>query len=116
MAEKIFASAGTLEQAIRESEEFHRLKQLYEEVFSDEETRNLFTNFRDMQLRLQEKQMKMEPISEEEVKEAQETVSLIQANEKIVQLMQAEQEMSVVIMEINKIVMKPLEELYSDKI
>lgn len=116
MAEKILASAGTLEQAIRESEEFQLLKQRYEDVFADEEARSMFTNFRDLQLRLQEKQMKAEPISEEEVQQAQEVASLIQSNEKIMQLMQAEQEMSTVIMEINKIVMKPLEELYSDKI
>ena len=60
--------------------------------------------------------MRAEPISEEEVQQAQQAVAVIQSNEKIVQLMQAEQEMSAVIAEINKIVMKPLEELYSDKI
>lgn len=116
MAEQIYASAGTLEQAIRESAEFNRLKELYEEVFADETAKAMFVNFRDIQLRLQEKQMRAEPISEEEVQQAQQAVAVIQLNEKIVQLMQAEQEMSAVIAEINKIVMKPLEELYSDKI
>ena len=51
-------------------------------------------------------------ITQEEVDQAQKTVALVQQHEKISALMQEEQRMGQVIAEINKIIMKPLEEMY----
>lgn len=101
-----------MEKAIRGSQEYLNLKRLYDEVNSDESARRMFENFRNIQLQLQQKQMMGENISQEEVEQAQKTVALVQQHEKISQLMQAEQQMSTVITEINKIMMKPLEDLY----
>ena len=55
------------------------------------------TDFRDVQLRLQQKQMAGEEITQEEVTQAQKTVALVQQHEKISQLMEAEQRMSMLI-------------------
>ncbi|XCV41803.1 YlbF family regulator [Bacillus subtilis subsp. subtilis] len=104
--------AYDLENALRGSEEFTRLKNLYDEVNADESAKRMFENFRDVQLRLQQKQMAGEEITQEEVTQAQKTVALVQQHEKISQLMEAEQRMSMLIGELNKIIMKPLEELY----
>ncbi|MBM4764109.1 YlbF family regulator [Bacillus sp. B15-48] len=112
MAVNIYDSAYGLEKVIRDSEEFSSLKRLYDAVNSDESARNMFENFRNMQMQLQQKQMMGENISQEEVEQAQRTVALVQQHEAISQLMQAEQRMSTVITEINKIIMKPLEDLY----
>ena len=51
-------------------------------------------------------------ITEEEVQQAQQTVAIVQQDQNIAKLMEAEQRMSMVIGELNKIIMKPLEELY----
>jgi cell fate (sporulation/competence/biofilm development) regulator YlbF (YheA/YmcA/DUF963 family) len=51
-------------------------------------------------------------IAPEEVEQAQKTVQLVQQNPTISQLMEAEQRMSMVIADLNKIIMKPLEDLY----
>lgn len=112
MAVNIYDSAYEMEKAIRSSNEYVNLKRLYDEVNADDSARTMFDSFRNIQLQLQQKQMMGEEISQEEVEQAQKTVALVQQHEKISQLMQAEQQMSVVITEINKVIMKPLEELY----
>lgn len=110
--ENLYENARGLEKALRQSDEYMNLKKLFYAVNNDESARNLFENFRNIQMRLQEKQMMGQNISEEEVIQAQKAAALVQQNGKIAQLMDAEQRMSTVISELNKIIMKPLDELY----
>lgn len=112
MAVNIYDSAYALETAIRQSNEYTQLKQMYNEVNADPETKKMFDQFRQIQMNLQQKQMMGQDISQEEVQQAQSTVALVQQNVKIARLMEAEQRMSMVIGELNKLIMKPLEELY----
>ena len=114
MTVNLHDSAYDLEQALRQSEEYSRLKNLYDEVNGDPSAKKMFDNFRDIQLNLQQKQMNGEDITQEEVEQAQKSVALVQQHEKISQLMEAEQRMSMLIAELNKIIMKPLEELYGN--
>ncbi|KAB7704938.1 hypothetical protein F9802_15350 [Bacillus aerolatus] len=108
----LYDLAYELEKGLRQSEEYTMLKKLYEEVNADEQANQIFSNFRDVQMRLQEKQMTGQEITEEEVQQAQKTVALVQQHELISKLMQAEQRMSMMIADVNKIIMKPLEEMY----
>jgi cell fate (sporulation/competence/biofilm development) regulator YlbF (YheA/YmcA/DUF963 family) len=112
MAVNLHDAAYALEQTIRESEEYTRLQTTYKEVYSDASTKEMFEKFRDIQMKLQDKQLMGEEITQDELEQAQATVSLVQQNEKIGNLMEAEQRMSVVIADLNQIIMKPLEELY----
>lgn len=112
MLVNLYDSANELEKSVRQSEEYGLLKQAYDEVNKDQSAKNMFENFRNIQLQLQQKQMMGQNISEEEVMQAQKSVALVQQNAKISKLMEAEQRMSMVIAELNKIIMKPLEELY----
>ncbi|WP_433748630.1 YlbF family regulator [Falsibacillus pallidus] len=101
-----------LQKALRESDEYKNLVAYYDAVNKDESANQLFTNFRDIQVRLQQKQMSGQEIAQEEVQQAQKAAALVQQNPKIAKLMQAEQQLSMVIADLNKIIMKPLEELY----
>ncbi|WP_377891459.1 YlbF family regulator [Alkalihalobacillus sp. R86527] len=113
MAEKnLYDVANELESAMREHEDYTKLKELYDQVNQDEVAKKLFDNFRNMQMELQQKQMTGQQITEEEAQTAQQQVELVQQHEVISQLMQQEQRMSQVIQDINKIVTKPLEDLY----
>jgi cell fate (sporulation/competence/biofilm development) regulator YlbF (YheA/YmcA/DUF963 family) len=112
MAVNLFDSAYALEAAIRQSDEFNHLKQMYQEVNADPAARQMFDQFRQLQMNLQQKQMMGQNISEAEVQQAQSMAALVQQNEKIARLMQAEQRMSMIIGELNMVIMKPLEELY----
>ncbi len=108
----MYDAAYDLEKEIRDSEDFKQLKEVYDKINSDEVTKRMFDNFRNIQLTLQEKQMRGEEITEEEVAQAQQTVQLVQQHEEINKLMEAEQRVSMLLNDINKIIMKPLEDLY----
>jgi cell fate (sporulation/competence/biofilm development) regulator YlbF (YheA/YmcA/DUF963 family) len=112
MAVNLYDSAYALETAIRQSNEYIQLQQAYSEVNKDPQTKQMFDQFRQMQMNLQQKQMMGQDISEQEIQQAQSTVALVQQNQKIARLMEAEQRMSMVIGELNKVIMKPLEDLY----
>ncbi|MEW9109202.1 YlbF family regulator [Cytobacillus gottheilii] len=112
MAVNVFDSAYELEKTVRQSEEYVSLKKAYDEVNADPSAKSMFDNFRNIQLELQQKQMSGQEISQEEVEQAQKAVALVQQHDKISALMEAEQRMSMVIAELNKIIMKPLEDLY----
>ncbi|ESU32513.1 hypothetical protein G3A_11020 [Bacillus sp. 17376] len=114
MAVNLYDSAYELEKAIRNSSEYTQLKKLYDAVNSDESAKRMFESFRNIQLQLQEKQMTGQEITQEEVEQAQKTVALVQQHELISKLMEAEQRMSMVIGELNQVIMKPLEELYGN--
>lgn len=108
----IYDVAYDMEKAIRNSSEYVQLKKLYDEVNNDEQARRMFENFRKIQMELQQKQMMGMEITQEEVEQAQKTVALVQQHETISKLMEAEQRLSMVIAELNRIILKPLEELY----
>ncbi|WP_026583963.1 YlbF family regulator [Bacillus sp. J33] len=112
MAVNLYDSAYELEKAVRESDEYNALKQAYDDVNADPSAKTMFENFRNIQMELQQKQMMGQDITQEEVEQAQKTVALVQQHEQISKLMEAEQRMSMMIAEMNKIIMKPLEELY----
>ncbi|WP_010529855.1 YlbF family regulator [Lentibacillus jeotgali] len=110
----IYDSAYDLEKAIRNSDEFTRLKDAYDAVMADESAKKMFDNFRNTQMELQEKQMQGQEISEEEVEEARKVVELVQQHEDISKLMEEEQRLNVVINDVSRIITKPLEELYGN--
>ncbi|MGM8366304.1 YlbF family regulator [Virgibacillus sp. W0181] len=110
----IYDNAHELEKAIRNSEEFNELKEAFEAVMSDESAREMFENFRDTQLELQEKQMQGEEITEEEVESARQVVEVVQQHKDISNLMDKEQRLNLVINDISRIITKPLEDLYGE--
>ena len=114
MMSNIYDSAYVLEKDIRESQEFISLKEAFETVMNDEAAKQMFDNFRDTQMELQEKQMQGLEISEEEVEKARQVVELVQQHEEISKLMEAEQKLNVVINDVSRIITKPLEELYGN--
>jgi cell fate (sporulation/competence/biofilm development) regulator YlbF (YheA/YmcA/DUF963 family) len=112
MAINLYDAAYELEKVLRQSDEYKHLAQAYADVNADPAAKGMFDNFRQVQMNLQQKQMMGQEISQQEVEQAQKTVALVQQNPKISNLMQAEQRMSMVIGELNKVIMKPLEDLY----
>ena len=102
------------ERALRRSNEFKSLKSIYREVNADPETKQLFNKFHNLQTELQNKQMKGQKIMRDEIEEVQNTGEVVQKNEMIVRLIEAEQRMNMLIMELNKIITKPLQELYGN--
>ena len=108
----VYDQANALESALRESEEFQQMKELYSKVNEDAESKKLFDDFRNIQMTLQQKQMQGEELLEEEIQKAQNSAQEIENDENIKGLMEAEQKMSQLIQDLNRVIMKPIEELY----
>lgn len=108
----IYDDINRLEATLRTTSEMQDVKQAIEVVKSDEEAKNLFESFRKIQMTLQEKQVKGEEIAGEELEYAQKTAQLAQSNEKIMAMLEAEMKLSQLIEEINRILLKPVQELY----
>jgi len=112
MSVNIYDEANRLESALRQSDEYNAIKEHYSAVNNNPESKKIFDDFRKIQLNLQEKQMSGQEITEDDLNKAQATAELIEKDENISKLMEAEQKMSFMIQEINRVIMKPLEELY----
>ena len=108
----LYDFAYDLEKGIRESDEYKELQRYIEAVNKDEIAKKMFEHFRELQLKLQQKQMMGHEITHEEIEQAQKQMQVVQQHETISKLMMAEQRMSTLFAELNKIIMKPLEELY----
>mgnify|MGYP001267546772 CR=1 FL=1 len=111
----IYDLAYDLEKGLRESDEFKQLKLAYEKVMNDPSTKQMFDNFRNVQLQLQQKQMQGEEITQEEIEQARKVVELVQQQEDIANLMNQEQRLDQLISDLSRIITKPLEELYSQQ-
>lgn len=114
MAVNLYDHANQLEQALRESDEYQAIQNAYTKVKENQESKDLFDEFRETQLSFQQKQMQGEEIGEEELQKAQEQAQKIENDSNISELMAAEQNMSQVFQEINQIIVKPLDEIYAD--
>lgn len=108
----IYDDINKLEATFRKTNEYKTLKEAVEAVRSDDEARTLFTNFRDIQLKLQQKQMAGEELLEDEYNHLQKTAQLAQQNVKILAMLEAEMALSNIIEEVNRIIVKPIQSLY----
>lgn len=108
----IYDIAYELEKSLREQPAFHALKEAYTAVQSNEEARALFAEFTGIQQQIQMKQMSGEGLDDAFIQQAQEIAGRAGQNEMIKQMMTAEQQLSTVIEDINKIIVRPLQEMY----
>ncbi|AYC30184.1 YlbF family regulator [Paenisporosarcina cavernae] len=112
MSVNIYDDINRLEGTLRQTTEFTALQHAVDAVKSDEEALALFKSFRDLQMKLQDKQMKGEEISGEELEYFQKTAQLAQGNEKIEKMLHAEMALSGLIEEVNRVLMKPVQAIY----
>lgn len=110
----IYDSANQIEREIRTLPEFLSLKEAFEQVKAEPEAYQLFQDFQALQMELQEKTMKGEEFSEEDAKNAQEMAEKVQSQAVINELMQKEQTFSLIMNDLNKIIMTPIRDLYSN--
>ncbi|MET3576469.1 YlbF family regulator [Bhargavaea ullalensis] len=112
MTLNIYNDINKLEATFRQTDEYAALSKAIAAVKVDEEARNLFESFRKIQMELQQKQMAGEDLSGEELEYAQKTAQLAQHNPKIAAMLQAEMQLSRIVEDINRVLMKPVQELY----
>ncbi|MGP6138953.1 YlbF family regulator [Jeotgalibaca sp. A127] len=109
----IYDIAYELESNLREQPAFKSLTEAYTAVQADEVARSLFGEFTGIQQQIQMKQMSGEGLDDEFIQKAQEIAGRAGENEMIQKMMTAEQQLSTVIEDINKIIVRPLQEMYA---
>ena len=112
MMSNLYDTANQLERELRQSEEFTAVKEAFEAVQQSEEAKALFGEFRDMNVKFQQKQMNGEELTEEDMNYANDLYQKASSNEAIQTLMQAEQRLNTVMQDINRILTTSLQELY----
>lgn len=110
----IYDSANQIEREIRQLPEFVALKEAFDQVKANEEAYKLFKEFQTLQMDLQQKQMQGAEFSEEDAKQAQEVAAKVQEEAVINELMAKEQAFSLIVNDLNRIIMTPVRELYQD--
>lgn len=110
----LYDTANQLERELRDSDEFKAVKQHFEAMKADEAAKGLFDEFRQVNMALQQKQMSGQEVTDEEIQQAQSLYQKASENEHIQALTQAEQRLSVIIQDINRIITTSLQELYQD--
>ncbi|WP_053363364.1 YlbF family regulator [Bacillus sp. FJAT-27251] len=113
MNRELFAIANQLENALRNSNEFIHLLRKYEEVNANPAAKNLFNTFNQLQMNLYQKQMSGQEVTQQEVDTLQNLTARIQQDEKVSGLMEANFHLNTLMMELNKMILKPVEELYA---
>lgn len=110
----IYDTANQLERDLRSLPAYAELKEAIELINSNEESKQLFNEFRNISSALQAKQMQGETPTEDEIAEIQAMSVKVQSDENITRLMMSEQQVSQVINDINTIITKPLNEVYQN--
>lgn len=115
MNNNIYDTANQLERELRENESYTQLKTALADIQNDSEANEVFSSLQQVQVGLQQKQQSGQEITEEDIQEAQEISVKAGENEKVKALMQAEQNLSSLIEDLNGIIMKPVQEIYQQQ-
>lgn len=110
----LFDLAYDFEKIFRNSEEYTQLKRLFKEVKMDPIALQLFNKYNHLQIELLNKEMSGQKIMQHEMDDFQKTLAHVQQNEKIVKLLEADQQVNLLITKLNKIITKPLDEIYGN--
>lgn len=112
MSTNIYDTANSLEKELRDSEEYITLVAAFNEVKKDEAASKMYHEFQEVQMKLQQKQMSGEQITEDEIADAQKLAQTSGDNGVIKELMESEQRLSTLIEDLNRIIMKPVQDVY----
>ena len=87
MSTNIYDTANNLEKELRDSQEYITLVSAFNEVKKDEAASKMYHDFQEVQMKLQQKQMSGEQITEDEIAEAQNLAQTSGENDVIKELM-----------------------------
>ncbi|ERK56784.1 hypothetical protein HMPREF1983_01311 [Gemella bergeri ATCC 700627] len=108
----IYDKANEFERALRNSDEYKASIKATEALYADEEAKKLYTEFVSVQKKIMEKTDSDSEQSKEELKNLEEIQQKLMANSKFLEFMQVQQKLQILIEDLNKIMYKPLDELF----
>ncbi|MGX7196427.1 YlbF family regulator [Enterococcus olivae] len=110
----IYDTANQLEREIREMEQFQALSESFGKLKEDAAAYAVFKEFQEFQMAMQQKMSEGQEMTDADAERAQSLAEKIQKEALIADLMQTEQAFSLVLNDLNRIIMTPLRDLYED--
>lgn len=111
----IYDTANQLERELRDLEAYKSLKEILANIQDNPESRQLYQDFRQATQDYQMKLMDGQEVSEETLASLQSLTESIKEDSLISKLMVVEQQVGQVVNDINKIITRPLNDLYEFK-
>ncbi len=108
----IYDSANQLEQDLRKSQEYLDLSAAMSKLKAEPEAYECFKRVQKAQKALQNKQMQGQELADKDLDEVKKLADEAQSYDSLSDLMKKEQALNAVFEEINKIIFKPVSELY----
>jgi cell fate (sporulation/competence/biofilm development) regulator YlbF (YheA/YmcA/DUF963 family) len=109
----IYDTANQMEREIREMQQYKDLKAAKEAIATKPESQKLFAEFQEVQFSLQQKMQAGEMPNEDDQAKIQDISKRVQDDSLITVLLEKEQAFSIIMNDINKIIMGPIEEIYA---
>ncbi|KRO00294.1 hypothetical protein IV54_GL000617 [Levilactobacillus paucivorans] len=112
MADDMHTLGEKTAQVLQDTQEFKDLKAAFATMKADEETFQLFKEFEQVQLNLQQKQMTGQQPTEDEMKHVQEVAGRVSKKDAIKALMEKERGLNDLLTELNKTITEPIQDIY----
>ena len=112
MAVNIYDTANKLEQELQQTPEFLALQKAFADVKNDDFAYASFKKFQKKQIELQQKQMSGQEFTEDDINEMQSMSDQLSKFDTINKLMGEERKMSTLMDDLNRIISKPIADIY----
>ena len=114
MVVNIYDTANEMSRQLTETQEFQNLKKAFDALKADSEAFDSFKKFQQMQATAQQKQMRGQNPSDDEIKAIQTLAKEISGKKAVQDLMTQERQVDQMLQQINKTITDPLQNLYSE--
>lgn len=114
MVVNIYDTANELERQMRETQEYKDLVVAFDKLKEDQATFDLFKKFQKSQMNAQQKQVAGKELSEDEIKEVQDLAKQVSTKQSVIDLMEVERRVDSMMQELNKVITKPIQEVYKE--
>ena len=107
-----YDKAHELARSIKESAEYKMFLVAQKKVSETPDSNRMLEDFRQKQFEFQMKQMSGQELSQEEIEQIQKLYEIIQLNDDIRKVLEAERMLGQIMEDINRIIAEPLQALY----
>lgn len=114
MVVNIYDTANDMSRQLVETQEYQGLKKALTELKADSEAFNSFKKFQKMQAEAQQKQMKGQQPSEDEIKAIQTMAKEVSGKKPVQNLMNQERQIDQMLQQLNKTITGPIQDLYRE--
>lgn len=114
MAVNVYDTANQLEGELRQTDEYMALQAAYGKMKQNELAYTMFKKFQKLNIELQQKHMQGQELKDDELKNAHDLAEKVGQFKEVQELMEKEKGMSQMMDDLNQIITKPVQELYTD--